>query len=169
MRASKILLIFLVFCLSLGLTTQAFAAEKTVKLQKKITSGTNADVYLGRGGVFFSNSVFSGVAQVTRMDPDQSHSSGKLRFFPRWLDARLYVDNEEIKQARGLVYVYFNLDNQLRKAWDDGKLHIYQYVQKTGKWEMCQVELLVKTKYVPQGRLACVISNFGLYGMAFTQ
>jgi hypothetical protein len=168
MKLSKMLFIFLVLCLLLGMTTQALAAEKTIKIQKNINSGENWDVYLGRGGVFFSNSVFSGQAQVTRMDPNPS-KSGKITFFPRWLDARLYVDNKEVKQARGLVYVYFNLDNQLRKAWDNGKLHIYQYIPNTGKWQICQVEMLVKTKQVPQGRLACVISEFGLYGMAFTQ
>jgi hypothetical protein len=166
MKSKKIIFILMALIITLGMTIDVQAASRVATITQHIKSGALADVYLGKGGVYFNNAVYTGNVTLTRMDPDNSHPSRSLHFYPRWLEVNMKVNGSALTKTKGFVYVYFNLNRQTRKAWENGDMSIYHYNQVNKKWEVCPVVRFVKTKNLPNGRLSCVISEFGLYSMA---
>ena len=125
-----------------------------------------AEVYLGKGGVFMVKSYYNGSAVISRIEPDKTHADEDLRFIERWIEFHVF-DTQGATAASflGLNYVYFDLTKRERLAWEDGQLSIYYYDRYKFDWVECP------TKYVadenpPHGRLACVMTDFGLYGLA---
>jgi len=167
MKGRKLLLILLTLVVTLGMFSEVFAASQMISVKRSIKYDQFADIYLGKGGVYFSPSVYNGSVTVTRIDPDQSHNSKSFKFYPRWLDVSLILNGStsEVNKANGLVYVYFNLNQQTLNAWNENELDIFHFNESTKKWESCEVVRYVKTKNLPYGRLSCVIEKFGLYGM----
>jgi hypothetical protein len=64
------------------------------------------------------------------------------------------------------VYVYFNPNKVNQAAWEAGDLKIYNFDPEENSWVECPAPVLIRTKNSPNGRAACIISDFGLYGIA---
>jgi hypothetical protein len=68
-----------------------------------------------------------------------------------------------------LTYVYFNLDNDQRNAWDAGNLHIYYYDQNTKSWSTCPAFFVNKYVEIGHGRISCVAPQFTYYALGMTK
>lgn len=162
-------LLALVFTLSAlgssaGLTMVAAAGSDEDEVVKQaVKFDQRADIYLGGSGVFFSPSAYTGTVEFSRL---VATDTSKLHFTTRWTDVAVVDDKGvEFKTVRRLVYVYFNLSAEDRAAWDKGKLGLYYYDPAKKDWVEVTARL-VKDKSAPDGRLAVIISKFGLYGLA---
>lgn len=150
----------------LGASAASKSASKVIT--RDISFEDTADIFQGNSGVYFPSSAFTAEVELTRSDPTSRRGRSDLDFVQRWTEVRLYDSKgAEFKQVYGLIYVYYNLTKQQRRAWENGDLGIYYYNPDERDWERCEIERLISTKNRPNGRLACVISNFGLYGMAY--
>ena len=142
-------------------------SEKTIT--QKITAQTREDIFLGRSGVFFPNSAYTGELTLTRNE-FKSVKVGGLRFTEPSVEVSLTAGSQsEIQKVTGVVYVYFKLLSWERRLWDEGSLSIYQFDPKIGKWATCPNQRLVAGKNSPHGRLACVMTEFGTFAMATTE
>jgi hypothetical protein len=125
-----------------------------------------ADVYLGKGGVFMVSSGYDGSAVIHRIEPEKTHADEDLRFIERWIEFHVFSPKgATFTTLYGLNYVYFNLTKLERLAWEDGNLNIYRYDRYKFDWVECPTHL-VEDENRPHGRLSCVMTDFGLYGLA---
>jgi len=126
-----------------------------------------AEIFLGKGGIFMVNSSYSGTAGITRKDPNYLYPSGNLVFVERWIDFQIY-DSRGVAFPIlwGFNYVYFNLTYDTRQMVDEGALRIYHWDTLKRSWVECPT-LLVVDENEPHGRAACVMTSFGLYGLAY--
>lgn len=132
-----------------------------------LTFRESADVYQGRAGLFTPSSNYTGEAVLTRYPLDSGVYQHGLDFTHDLLDVQvLDSQGDPFTKVYGLNYVYFNLNNYTRRAYDRGDLNIYHYNPDAKSWSACNVQVLIDTKNQPNGRLACIIEDFGLYGMA---
>ena len=130
---------------------------------RRLHSGKPADLYRGNLGVSLPSSSYDGRLTLTRMDLNDTR---RLEFVARGIDVQVDASNaDENGKVRGLVYVYFNLDEDLRELWRDGDLNIYRYDRDERAWVECPTTM-VKSKNRPYGRLSCPITSFGVYGLA---
>jgi hypothetical protein len=126
-----------------------------------------AEIFLGKGGVFMVSSNYTGTAGITRIDPNNKYPAKELVFVERWIEFRIYDSNSNAFPILwGFNYVYFNLTSGTRKLMDDGDLKIYQWDTSKSEWVECPT-LLVANENEPHGRAACVMTRFGLYGLAY--
>jgi len=171
MTARKIFLSLLAFAIFVGATglgwNPAFAAKTPEKtITQKITAQAKEDVFLGRSGVFFPSSAYTGEITLTRYE-FKSAKVGSLHFTEPSVEVSLSTSSKsQIKKVTGVVYVYFKLLSWERRLWDEGSLGIYQLDPKTGKWTACPNVKLVAGKNSPHGRIACVMTEFGTFAMA---
>jgi hypothetical protein len=174
MTARKILQFLLVSVITVGAlgfgwlpSVSANGTKKTIT--QKITAQAREDIFLGRSGVFFPSSAYTGELTLTRTDPKSGSVAG-LRFTEPFIEVSLSTDGKsEIKNVTGVVYIYFKLLSWERRMWDEGTVDIYQLDPKTGKWVICPNQQLVAGKNSPHGRLACVMTEFGTFAMATTR
>jgi hypothetical protein len=125
------------------------------------------DVFIGNMGMFMPKSNYTAWLQLTRYEKNNSVAQQGLSFVRDLIDVRMLdEDEDEIERVFGLNYLYFNLNRQTRNLYDDGDLDIYFYNPEERQWEPCEFQYLIKTKNGPYGRLSCVITDFGLYGLA---
>lgn len=169
MKGNKILLISMALVLALstlaGSFGAAFASTPTNVREFKVTSGKPVDVFFGRNGVSSPSSVFSGNLVLTREAFDLAHNPKQGLAFLHWMDVRLYdLNDKEIKQSRGFMYLYFNLNSAERKAYDNGDLKIYFWDSTKDEWSEA-LTILVHDDSSTYGRIATVINQFGLYGL----
>ncbi|MCJ7624301.1 MAG: hypothetical protein MUO76_12425 [Anaerolineaceae bacterium] len=157
----------LIFALALGNWESVKAAMQSDTITKPLVYHKSLDISLGRGGVYFPSSNYTGKAVLTRIE---SENTEKLNFSQRWLDIRLFDSNgKEYEMVYGYVYVYFILNVYDHAAWDKGKLGIYHYNEAKESWEECNSNLFVE-KCAPYGRLGCQITDgFGLFGLAIDE
>ena len=162
----KILIILgllLMFAFVLGYSQSVKAAQKDT-ITKPLEYQKPLDIFLGKGGVYFPSSNYTGKAVVSRTEPANTKN---LTFTHRWLDIQLF-DNKgkERKSVYGYIYVYFNLNTDDYGAWKKEKLGIYHYDRATSKWVECPT-YYVASKSSPYGRVSCLITkDFGRYGIA---
>jgi LysM repeat protein len=141
--------------------------ESAVVGTARLSFGESADVYQGRAGLFTPSSNYTGEAVLTRYKLDSGIYQHGLDFTQDLLDVQvLDSQGDPFTKVYGLNYVYFNLNNSTRRAYDRGDLDIYYYNPDAKAWSACDVQVLIDTKNHPNGRLACIIEDFGLYGMA---
>ena len=176
MNTRKLLQSLLVIVITIGALgfgwLPSFAAKEAEKtITQKITAQAREDVGLGRSGVFFPSSAYTGDLTLTRTGQKQGFSKvGGLRFTEPSVEVRLTTGSKsEVTKVTGIVYVYFKLLSWERRLWDEGNLKIYQLDPKTGKWVACPNVKLVSGKNSPHGRLACVMTEFSTFAMATTQ
>jgi hypothetical protein len=126
-----------------------------------------AEIFLGKGGIFMVSSSYSGTAGITRRDPNYLYPSGNLVFVERWIDFQIYdARGVAFPNLWGFNYVYFNLTYDTRRMVDEGDLRIYHWDPLKRSWIECPT-LLVVNENEPHGRAACVMTGFGLYGLAY--
>ena len=170
MKGNKSLLILMALVMALstlaGSFGAAFAAVDENVREFEVKSGKPVDVFFGRNGVSSPSSVFSGNLVLTREAFDLVHNPKQGLDFHHWMDVRLYgIDDKEIKQSRGFMYLYFKLSSSERKAYDSGDLKIYFWDPTKDEWKEA-LTLLVHDDSSTNGRIATVINQFGLYGLA---
>jgi hypothetical protein len=130
--------------------------------------GREYDAYLGANGVYTPRSAFSGRLEMIQNIPNNTKPFTGMTFQGNWSDVRIYNNSngKAFARAYGLIYVYFNLTPEQRSMYDKGKLSIYHWDEADAKWEVCPVVLFLKGENKPNGRMACVIKEFGLYTLA---
>ncbi len=139
---------------------------KTADALVKLTFQQPADIYRGRAGAFFPISNYTGFAALWRFEPTERLLDRRLEFIQRMLELRLFdPQGNEFERAFGLNYVYFNLNRMTRIEWFAGELSIYHFDPDLRRWEVCPSHF-VETKNQPHGRIACVVSEFGIYAQA---
>jgi hypothetical protein len=171
LKRSSILLMALMIIASavFGGWSQASASgERATSIIKNVVGGKPFDIYVGDGGMSSPNSMYNSELKVARTVPYNRYLGDK-RFINRWIDISVVDDSTaNSRPVVGLVYVYFNLDRQTRPLWDSGELKIYYLDTKNSKWTECSVNTLLPSKRDPYGRVACVATRFGRYGLTTT-
>ena len=172
MNVKKLFLTILTLAFLFGSTgavwSQAYAAKSAPPniLTQKITNQARVDISLGKSGVFMPSSAYTTNLTLTRTVPDGYYQPNNIRFTQRWTEITLFASNgAKITQAYGINYVYFTLNGWERRAWDAGMLNIYQYDTDKYKWVVCPFTHLVANKNAPRGRLTCVFTKFGVFGL----
>jgi hypothetical protein len=143
-----------------------FTSQNSIGVTRQAAFGRTIDLYLGNAGIFMPSSNYLGTVELRRMTEHQSTRGLDFVFVQRLLEFTI-ADNtgRDFNQVFGINYIYFNLDRQQRLAWEDGALSIMHYDDDEGKWVECLATHLVTTKNEPHGRLACVPTQFGVYGL----
>lgn len=149
-----------------GLWGTAYAEEDVSTAYYYLTYQEPADVFLGKAGVFMVSSSYNAQATINRFVPDNTYPAEDLEFFDRWLDFGIYdYLGNPYQGLYGFNYAYFNLKNRTRKLWDSGELGIYRWDDQADEWIKCP-SFLVEMKNLPHGRVTCIMTAFGLYGIA---
>jgi hypothetical protein len=126
----------------------AFAEEEVSTAYYTLTYQDQEDLFLGKAGVFMV------------------YPAEDLEFFDRWLDFGIYdYYGNPYLGLYGFNYVYFNLKYQTRRLWDEGELSIYRWDENKRDWVNCP-SYLVEMKNLPHGRVTCIMTTFGTYGIA---
>lgn len=151
--------------LSLILAMSVIAASSGVKL-RRVKFGQDADYTMGRAGIRFSASQYTGTVQLKRMNITNSLADDTPSFITKWIDLRLTKDNDErVTQVVGAVYVYFNVRRSEARQFDNGELTIYLFDTWKQTWEKCPTFAVRDKNQVT--RLACRMRVFGLYGLGY--
>ena len=158
-----ILGLLLMFAFVLGTSQPVKAAQKET-ITKSLEYQKPLDIFMGRGGVYFPSSAYTGKAVISRTEPVNTKN---LTFTHRWLDIQLYdVKGKEIKSVSGYIYVYFNLNADDYVAWKKEKLSIYYYDPTTSNWVEYPTYYFA-SKSSPYGRVSTMIGkDFGRFGIA---
>ncbi len=142
-------------------------SDRQVRRQIALKKGKSAELFIGNGGVFMDESLYTGTLVLTSIE---GPSRGWHVFTQRTLDIRvLDADDEEVDQVLGLVRVFFNLTHTQRVRWNDesSNMSIWHRPQGTG-WQKCVTHLIEESGF-PHGRLYCLVKSYGLYGLAYTK
>jgi hypothetical protein len=158
--------VFFVFGFVFSTWVPAFAEEDVSTAYFSLTYQEPIDVFLGKAGVFMVSSSYNAIATINRFDPDNTYPSQDLEFYDRWLDFGIYdYLGNPYQGLWGFNYVYFTLKYNTRRLWDLGELSIYRWDKISRKWVECP-SYLVEMKNLPHGRVTCIMTTFGLYGIA---
>ena len=85
----------LVFILAIGQWSLAEAAQKNHSVTKSLEYQKPVDVSLGRGGVYFSSSSYTGSVVLTRI---KAEPHKKLTFTRRWSDIHLFDTKGKLQE-----------------------------------------------------------------------
>lgn len=170
MDNKKLLLILfatlLIPALTVGIWFPVSAEEEVSTAYYPLTYQEPADLYLGKAGVFMVSSSYNATATVNRFEPYGTYPAEDLRFYDRWLDFGIYdYYGYPYRGLYGFNYAYFNLKYHTRRLWDQGELSIYRWDVNKADWVECQT-FLVEMKNLPHGRVTCLMTTFGTYGIA---
>jgi hypothetical protein len=156
----------IVFALTAGVWGSALAKEDTTSYFDLVFQEP-AEVFLGKGGVYMVSSNYNGTAGITRIDPNHQYPTDDLIFIERWIEFHIYDQNTDaFPTLWGFNYVYFNLTHSSRMMIEEGKINIYQWDTSKSDWVECPTHL-VEDENKPHGRASCVMTRFGLYGLAY--
>lgn len=160
------LLLSLISIIAFSSPGYAFAEEGDSTAYYGLTYQEPADVFLGKGGVFMVSSSYNATATINRFVPRGGYPDPGIEFFDRWIDFAIYdyLGNPYLG-LWGFNYVYFNLKYHTRTLWDAGKLSIYKWDEIRDEWTKCPT-YLVEMDRLKHGRLSCLMTDFGLYGIA---
>jgi hypothetical protein len=144
----------------------AFAEDGVSTAYYPLTYQEQADLYLGKAGVFMVSSSYNATATLNRFEPQGIYPTEDLEFYDRWLDFGIYdYYGNPYLGLYGFNYAYFNLKYQTRRLWDAGELSIFRWDVNRGDWVECPT-FLVEMKNLPHGRVTCIMTDFGTYGIA---
>jgi hypothetical protein len=136
-------------------------------LVQRVQYSREYDFAINSTGVYTPKSAYTGRLELTQSDPDGKKPFAGMTFQGKWMDLRIYNSTGKVQtRAYGLIYAYFNLTADQRTLYDKGKLSIYTWNESDAKWVACPVVVFLKGENKPNGRLACVIKEFGLYTLA---
>ena len=156
----------IVLVLMVVLWVPAFAEEEVSTAYYPLTYQEQADLFLGKAGVFVVSSSYNATATVNRFEPGSTYPADDLEFYDRWLDFGIYdYYGNPYLGLWGFNYAYFNLKYHTRRLWDEGELSIYRWDVDKVDWVKCPT-FLVEMKNLPHGRVTCVMTTFGTYGIA---
>ena len=142
------------------------AEEEISTAYYALTYQEQADISLGKAGVFMVSSSYNATATINRFETQGIYPTEDLEFFDRWLDFGIYdYYGNPYLGLYGFNYAYFNLKYQTRRLWDQGELSIYRWDTSKRDWVQCP-SFLVEMKNLPHGRVTCIMTTFGTYGIA---
>ncbi len=142
------------------------AEEEISTAYYPLTYQEQADISLGKAGVFMVSSSYNATATINRFETQGIYPTEDLEFFDRWLDFGIYdYYGNPYLGLYGFNYAYFNLKYQTRRLWDQGELSIYRWDTSKRDWVQCP-SFLVEMKNLPHGRVTCIMTTFGTYGIA---
>lgn len=170
MRKKRFLLnlfnLLIVVGLAAAMWGSAFAEEEVSTAYYALTYQEPVDLSLGKAGVFMVSSSYNASATINRFEPYGTYPAEDLNFYDRWLDFGIYdYYGNPYLGLYGFNYAYFNLKYQTRKLWDEGELSIYRWDIDRRDWIECPT-FLVEMKNLPHGRVTCIMTTFGTYGIA---
>jgi len=101
--------LLLMFAFVLGYSQTVWAAQKDT-ITKSLEYQKPLDIFLGKGGVYFPSSTYTGKAVVTRTEAENTKG---LSFTHRWLDIHLFdvtcqdltPINRGVLQDAGLIHL----------------------------------------------------------------
>jgi hypothetical protein len=160
---TRIILTGLVLLLAVSLIASTVYVTRFAAVQ----AGKDYTFYLGRAGVTFSKSQFSGILKMERQNTSIIPGpTGAPKFNGNLLNLR-FVDNKGsvVTAIKGPVSVSFILSGPQRNLWTTGLLSIYYYQPWHNTWIKCPTFLAGSTATTIT--LGCNILNFGLYGVGF--
>jgi hypothetical protein len=161
MLLKKIVLTIVILAMAFAtLAVGLYGATKT----DTIKFGENKEITLGRAGVTFSRSQFTGKVTLTRISGGNAPGEGGPKFNQKLINVRLTdKDGNSIKIIKGAVYVYFMVRQRELKQFDRGDLAIYRWDGSGQRWIECDT-LEVGSRNGTTA-LSCRMSQFGLYGL----
>ena len=147
------------------LAMSIIAASSGVKL-RRVKFGQDADIAMGKAGIRFGGSQYTGTVQLKRVNVTNSLAKDTPSFLAKWIDLRLTKDNDErVNQIVGAVYVYFKVRRAEARQFENGELTIYFFDTWTSTWEKCSTFAVRDKNQVT--RLGCRMRVFGLYGLGY--
>jgi hypothetical protein len=160
---TRIILTGLVLLLAVSLIASTVYATRYAAVQ----AGKNYTFYLGRSGITFFKSQFSGILKMERQNTSIIPGpTGAPKFSGNLLNVR-FVDykGDVVTAIKGPVYVSFILSGPQRNLWTTGLISIYYYQPWHNSWIKCPTYMVGTSATTIT--LSCSISNFGLYGVGF--
>lgn len=156
-------ILFTVFIVILAVSI--VAASSSIKF-RRVKFGQDADFAMGRAGISFTGSQYTGTVQLKRVAVTNSLAEETPSFLTSWLDLRLTKDNDErVTHVIGSVYVYFKVRRSEARKFANGELTIYLFDTWTKTWEECSTFAVRDKNQVT--RLGCRMRVFGLYGLGY--
>ena len=136
------------------------AASATSVRYARVKKGQTVDFVLGRSGIQFDKSQFTGTVKLSRFPINNVHG---VEFTQRTLDVR-FTDNKgkNVTHILGAVYVHFKARGFEKKLFEDGLIAVYYFDPWFNEWKECPT-------FQANGNLACRIRNFGQYGLGLKQ
>jgi len=130
-----------------------------------ISPGQEITVAQGNAGVYLpSSSLPNANLTISRYDASIGAAKG-LNFVQQLLLVQATSNNQDLSNVRGLVYVFFGIDQQTRQQYGVRQLDIYQYDPAAQAWKQCDVQVPVNDDGQVD-RLACIVNQLGLFGLA---
>lgn len=166
----------LVFCLlaaamlagNFGAASAQEDGERRKTREVDLVKGKTYDVSIGKAGIYLENARMDGQMEMTVL---QWTNRGWQQFTQRVVDFRIYdEEGRHLDRVVGLVRVYFDLSVTERRLWEDetSNMGIWVRNESVGGWTKCRAHL-TESPQLPQGRLYCLVDQFGVYGLAYTQ
>jgi len=160
MKARRWIWSFLSIVIALSLIAAVPAAKKVVFIR----AGDSRDVNVGVMGVHVTNSYYTGDLTVMRKTQQPVTGTDRLKLLEKMIDARFMgYDKVKVTHIQGSWYVFYNLTQQEKKLFNDGKIAIFYYDSWPKKWKQCYT--FVVTGH--PNRITCRMLNFGLYGLGY--
>lgn len=150
---------------SLGIAILLLASTAGLAFADTLTE-TSLD--LNGQGVLVPGGYNAEALSVTKLDP-YAYSDSQVRFMGQLLDVQFLADGARLAFPTALTYVYFNMNQTERVAWDAGQAGIYFQDPAGGSWLACSSTFLVAGANPPEGRLACIATQSGVYGLGIRE
>jgi hypothetical protein len=161
MNIKKIALTAFAIVLALSLVAASVLPATGFRIRK----GQTVQFNIGRAGVSFVKSQFTGVVRLARPDDSNIGAVNHPDFRYSLLDVRLNKSNgEKVTFVLGAAYVYFLLRPADVRDWEQGQLALYVYDSWGNQWKECPSFLVTNHNLRP--RLACRMRTFSVYGVA---
>src|SRR5512144_2362318 len=94
----------------------------------RIKAGETASFNLGRAGVSFTNSFYTGIVRLSRPDDSRIKAVNHPDFRGSLLEVRFNKSGgEKVRYVTGAVYVYFLLKPADLRDWEHGELALFAY------------------------------------------
>lgn len=160
MQTKKIALTAFAVILALSVIATSFLPATT----SVIKEGQTVEFYIGRAGVSFTDSQFTGTVRLARIDDSKIKATNHPDFKHDLLSVRLTKSNgEKVTHVLGAVYVYFIANRAEISAWETGELAVYVYDSWKNEWQECYSFLVNDSN--GKSSLACRMRIFSTYGV----
>lgn len=157
MRVKKIFFTALILLLAMSVLAVSASSARYYGVKK----GQTVDFTLGRGGIQFDKSQYTGMLKLSRFDSNNPNQS--IEFTQRLLDLRFTDNNgDKVTHILGAVYVHFKARQFEQKLFDYGLITVYYFDPWFNEWKECRT-------FRADGSLGCRMKNFGLYGLGLKQ
>ena len=139
----------------------AFDCSEDETTAFNLKGGEPLDGSTGSVGAYTPSSCYYGTLYITKTSPP-FYDRSSMKIHGSTLDVKIVdEDGNELESYCGFYYVYFNLNPTTLKLWQNGKLSVYQYGNKS--WVKLSPYMIDAGEH---GRLAVVITAPGVFTLA---